>query len=129
MAENLNPNISKSQDVFYIVFKQIILLCGIVVHVWCLSPIQVADSLRSHGLPVRLISFMENTPHGIRRTLSKLRKMREIRSEFPFRSSIQKLETCRACCFGFLNFLKIETELKFLSVKYVSAAAQLHVLS
>lgn len=45
---------------------------------------QVADSLRSHGFPVRLVSFMENTPHGIRRTLSKLRKMKEIRSESHF---------------------------------------------
>lgn len=47
-------------------------------------PAQVADSLRSHGLPVRLVSFMENTPHGIRRTLTKLRKMGEIRSMLHF---------------------------------------------
>jgi len=30
-------------------------------------------------MPVRLVSYMENTPHGIRRTLAKVRKMREIR--------------------------------------------------
>lgn len=46
---------------------------------WVETATKVADSLRSHGLPVRLVSFMENTPHGIRRTLSKLRKMKEIR--------------------------------------------------
>lgn len=33
---------------------------------------------------MRLVSFMENTPHGIRRTLSKLRKMKEIRSDSYF---------------------------------------------
>ncbi|KAL7374649.1 hypothetical protein ABVT39_004666 [Epinephelus coioides] len=47
--------------------------------VWVETATKVADALRSHSLPVRLISFMENTPHGIRRTLHKLRKMREIR--------------------------------------------------
>uniref|UniRef100_UPI0037E743A5 retinal guanylyl cyclase 2 n=1 Tax=Semicossyphus pulcher TaxID=241346 RepID=UPI0037E743A5 len=47
--------------------------------IWVDTATKVADSLRSHGLPVRLISFMENTPHGIRRTLSKVRKMRELR--------------------------------------------------
>ncbi|XP_068164325.1 retinal guanylyl cyclase 2 isoform X1 [Antennarius striatus] len=47
--------------------------------IWVDTAIKVADSLRSHGLPVRLVSFMENTPHGIRRTLSKIHKMREIR--------------------------------------------------
>ncbi|XP_074479342.1 retinal guanylyl cyclase 2 [Sebastes fasciatus] len=47
--------------------------------IWVETATKVADSLRSHGLPVRLVSFMENTPHGIRRTLTKLRKMREIR--------------------------------------------------
>ncbi|XP_075948333.1 retinal guanylyl cyclase 2 [Anarhichas minor] len=47
--------------------------------VWVETATKVADSLRTHGLPVRLVSFMENTPHGIRRTLTKLRKMKEIR--------------------------------------------------
>uniref|UniRef100_A0A3Q3JWN1 Guanylate cyclase n=1 Tax=Monopterus albus TaxID=43700 RepID=A0A3Q3JWN1_MONAL len=47
--------------------------------IWVETAIKVADSLRSHGLPVRLVSFMENTPQGIRRTLTKVRKMREIR--------------------------------------------------
>ncbi|XP_056225321.1 retinal guanylyl cyclase 2 [Seriola aureovittata] len=47
--------------------------------IWMETATKVADSLRSHGLPVRLVSFMENTPHGIRRTLAKVRKMREIR--------------------------------------------------
>uniref|UniRef100_A0A4W6FMN0 Guanylate cyclase n=1 Tax=Lates calcarifer TaxID=8187 RepID=A0A4W6FMN0_LATCA len=47
--------------------------------IWVETATKVADSLRSHGLPVRLVSFVENTPHGVRRTLSKLRKMREIR--------------------------------------------------
>ncbi|XP_029944247.1 retinal guanylyl cyclase 2 [Salarias fasciatus] len=47
--------------------------------VWVETATRVAESLRSHGLPVRLVSFMENTPHGIRRTLAKLRKMSEIR--------------------------------------------------
>ncbi|TKS93231.1 Retinal guanylyl cyclase 2 [Collichthys lucidus] len=47
--------------------------------IWIETATKVADSLRSHGLPVRLVSFMENTPHGIRRTLSKVRKMRELR--------------------------------------------------
>ncbi|XP_032355295.1 retinal guanylyl cyclase 2 [Etheostoma spectabile] len=47
--------------------------------IWVETATKVADSLRSHGLPVRLVSIMENTPHGIRRTLTKLRKMAEIR--------------------------------------------------
>uniref|UniRef100_A0A8C4HRT8 Guanylate cyclase n=1 Tax=Dicentrarchus labrax TaxID=13489 RepID=A0A8C4HRT8_DICLA len=38
--------------------------------IWVETATKVADSLRSHGLPVRLVRFMENTPHGIRRTLS-----------------------------------------------------------
>uniref|UniRef100_A0A4W6FLQ8 Guanylate cyclase n=1 Tax=Lates calcarifer TaxID=8187 RepID=A0A4W6FLQ8_LATCA len=40
--------------------------------IWVETATKVADSLRSHGLPVRLVSFVENTPHGVRRTLSKL---------------------------------------------------------
>ncbi|XP_041840435.1 retinal guanylyl cyclase 2 [Melanotaenia boesemani] len=47
--------------------------------IWVDTATKVAESLRSHGMPVRLVSFMENTPHGIRRTLAKVRKMREIR--------------------------------------------------
>uniref|UniRef100_A0A3Q3S0V2 Guanylate cyclase n=1 Tax=Mastacembelus armatus TaxID=205130 RepID=A0A3Q3S0V2_9TELE len=47
--------------------------------IWVETATKVADSLRSHGLPVRLVSYMENTPHGIRRSLAKVRKMREIR--------------------------------------------------
>ncbi|XP_076581448.1 retinal guanylyl cyclase 2 isoform X2 [Chaetodon auriga] len=47
--------------------------------IWVETATKVADSLRSHGLPVKLVSFMENTPHGIRRTLAKVRKMRELR--------------------------------------------------
>ncbi|KAM9836646.1 retinal guanylyl cyclase 2 [Aulostomus maculatus] len=46
---------------------------------WVETATKVGDSLRSHGLPVRLVRFMENTPHDIRRTLAKVRKMREIR--------------------------------------------------
>ncbi|KAK2862850.1 hypothetical protein Q5P01_002383 [Channa striata] len=48
--------------------------------IWVETATKVADSMRSHGLSVRLVSFMENTPHGMRRTLAKLRKMREIRA-------------------------------------------------
>ncbi|XP_058481237.1 retinal guanylyl cyclase 2 isoform X2 [Solea solea] len=47
--------------------------------IWVETATKVADSLRSHGLPVRLVSFMENTPHGIRRTLAKFRKRSELR--------------------------------------------------
>ncbi|XP_055085168.1 retinal guanylyl cyclase 2 isoform X1 [Periophthalmus magnuspinnatus] len=47
--------------------------------VWIETATKAADSLRGHGLPVRLVSFMENTPHSIRRTLGKLRKRSEIR--------------------------------------------------
>ncbi|XP_054608923.1 retinal guanylyl cyclase 2 [Dunckerocampus dactyliophorus] len=47
--------------------------------IWVDTATKVADSLRTHGLPVRMVSVMENTPHSIRRTLSKIRKMREIR--------------------------------------------------
>ncbi|XP_047440743.1 retinal guanylyl cyclase 2 isoform X9 [Mugil cephalus] len=47
--------------------------------IWVETANKVADSLRGHGMSVRLVSFMENTPHGIRRTLAKVRKMREIR--------------------------------------------------
>ncbi|XP_061565670.1 retinal guanylyl cyclase 2 isoform X2 [Cololabis saira] len=47
--------------------------------IWTDTATKVADSLRSHGMSVRLVSFMENTPHGIRRTLAKVRKMTEIR--------------------------------------------------
>ncbi|XP_054603442.2 retinal guanylyl cyclase 2 [Nothobranchius furzeri] len=48
--------------------------------IWVDTATKVAESLRSHGMPVRLVSFMENTPHGIRRTLAKVRKMKEIRA-------------------------------------------------
>ncbi|XP_041635723.1 retinal guanylyl cyclase 2 [Cheilinus undulatus] len=47
--------------------------------IWVETATKVADSLRSHGLPVKLVSFLENTPHGIRRTLAKIRKMKEIK--------------------------------------------------
>ncbi|XP_061922081.1 retinal guanylyl cyclase 2 isoform X3 [Entelurus aequoreus] len=47
--------------------------------IWVDTATKVADSLRAQGLSVRLVSVMENTPHGIRRTLGKVRKMREIR--------------------------------------------------
>ncbi|XP_030608902.1 retinal guanylyl cyclase 2 isoform X2 [Archocentrus centrarchus] len=47
--------------------------------IWKDTASKVADALRSHGMPVRLVTFMENTPHGIRRALTKIRKMREIR--------------------------------------------------
>lgn len=46
-----------------------------------LGVIQVADALRSHGLAVKMVTFMENTPHGIRRTLSRVRQMKELRGE------------------------------------------------
>lgn len=73
-----------------------------------LCPIQLADSLRSHGLPVKLVSFMESTPHGIRRTLSNVRKMREIRRKFQFLTGAQNLSTCRIyfTCFNifFLHY-------------------------
>uniref|UniRef100_A0A3P9NHQ7 Guanylate cyclase n=1 Tax=Poecilia reticulata TaxID=8081 RepID=A0A3P9NHQ7_POERE len=48
--------------------------------IWVDTATKVADSLRSHGMNVRFVSFMENTPHGIRRTLAKVRKMKEIRA-------------------------------------------------
>ncbi|XP_077401031.1 retinal guanylyl cyclase 2 isoform X2 [Vanacampus margaritifer] len=47
--------------------------------VWVETANKVAESLRAHSLPVRLVGVMENTPHGIRRTLAKIRKMSEIR--------------------------------------------------
>nr|XP_020509629.1 retinal guanylyl cyclase 2-like [Labrus bergylta] len=47
--------------------------------IWVETATKVADSLRSHGLPIRLVNIMENTPHGIRRTLVKIRKMGEIK--------------------------------------------------
>ncbi|XP_056298751.1 retinal guanylyl cyclase 2 [Pseudoliparis swirei] len=47
--------------------------------VWVETATKVADSLRSHGLPVRLLGFTENTPRAIRRTLTQLRQMKEIR--------------------------------------------------
>ncbi|KAK5893155.1 hypothetical protein CgunFtcFv8_006053 [Champsocephalus gunnari] len=47
--------------------------------IWVETAIKVSDSLGSHGFPVRSVSILENTPHSIRRTLSKIRKMREIR--------------------------------------------------
>ncbi|XP_051918339.1 retinal guanylyl cyclase 2 isoform X2 [Hippocampus zosterae] len=47
--------------------------------VWVETANKVAESLRAHTLPVRLVRVMEDTPHGIRRTLAKVRKMREIR--------------------------------------------------
>lgn len=48
--------------------------------IWIETATKVADSLRSHGLPVRMVHIMENTPHGIRRTLTKIHKMRELRA-------------------------------------------------
>lgn len=39
---------------------------------------------------------MENTTYGIRRTLSKVRKMREINSEFQFLSGVQNLQQSSA---------------------------------
>lgn len=71
-------------NMFYIVFVAYQQFLRIFKKAFCLYANQVADALRSHGLPVRLVSYMENTPHGIRRTLSKLRKMKEIRSDFHF---------------------------------------------
>ncbi|XP_072314960.1 retinal guanylyl cyclase 2 [Eucyclogobius newberryi] len=47
--------------------------------VWTETATKVADSLRGQGLPVRLVSFVEDTPHGIRRTLARIQKMSEIR--------------------------------------------------
>uniref|UniRef100_A0A8C6U415 Guanylate cyclase n=1 Tax=Neogobius melanostomus TaxID=47308 RepID=A0A8C6U415_9GOBI len=47
--------------------------------IWIETATKVAESLRSHGMPVRLVSFMENTPHSIRKTLAKIKKMRELR--------------------------------------------------
>ncbi|XP_024916182.1 retinal guanylyl cyclase 2 isoform X3 [Cynoglossus semilaevis] len=47
--------------------------------IWVETAIKVADSLRSHGLQVRLVRSMENTPHDIRRTLAKVRELNEIR--------------------------------------------------
>ncbi|KAK7910461.1 hypothetical protein WMY93_015145 [Mugilogobius chulae] len=47
---------------------------------WIETATKVADSLRGHGLPVRLVSFMENTPHSIRKTLGRIKKMTEIRA-------------------------------------------------
>ncbi|XP_057710984.1 retinal guanylyl cyclase 2 isoform X1 [Corythoichthys intestinalis] len=47
--------------------------------IWVETANKVADSLRAHAFPVRLLWVMENTSHSIRRTLAKVRKMREIR--------------------------------------------------
>ncbi|KAM4611633.1 retinal guanylyl cyclase 2 [Polymixia lowei] len=47
--------------------------------VWMETARKVANSLRSHGMPVRLVMTMENTSHGVRRTLAKFRKLGDIR--------------------------------------------------
>lgn len=88
------------QPILY-AFNTSITVLGILVHACCLFSKKVADSLRSHGLPVRLVSFMENTPHGIRRTLSKLRRMKEIRSESHFGLMFMALILIPAFLFNF----------------------------
>uniref|UniRef100_A0A8C2XTJ2 Guanylate cyclase n=1 Tax=Cyclopterus lumpus TaxID=8103 RepID=A0A8C2XTJ2_CYCLU len=47
--------------------------------VWVETATKVADSLRSHGLPVRLVRFTENSPRAARRALTELREMKETR--------------------------------------------------
>ncbi|KAM3857529.1 LOW QUALITY PROTEIN: retinal guanylyl cyclase 2 [Diretmus argenteus] len=47
--------------------------------IWVETATKVANSLRSHGMPVRLVATMENTPQGIRTTLAKVRKLSGIR--------------------------------------------------
>ncbi|XP_056156828.1 retinal guanylyl cyclase 2 [Lampris incognitus] len=47
--------------------------------VWVETATKLANVLRSHGMPVRLVVIMENTPHGIRRTLAKVRKLGDMR--------------------------------------------------
>ncbi|KAK0149026.1 Retinal guanylyl cyclase 2 [Merluccius polli] len=43
--------------------------------VWVETANMVANSLRSYGMAVRLVSVMENSPHGARKTLSMFRKL------------------------------------------------------
>ncbi|XP_077597864.1 retinal guanylyl cyclase 2 isoform X1 [Stigmatopora nigra] len=47
---------------------------------WVETANKVAESLRADAFQVRILGVMENTPHSIRRTLAKVRKMREIRA-------------------------------------------------
>uniref|UniRef100_A0AAY4BLW6 Guanylate cyclase n=1 Tax=Denticeps clupeoides TaxID=299321 RepID=A0AAY4BLW6_9TELE len=47
--------------------------------VWTNTASKVADVLRSHGLPVRMVLSASNDPSSIRSTLSRIRKMKELR--------------------------------------------------
>ncbi|XP_061664802.1 retinal guanylyl cyclase 2 isoform X2 [Syngnathoides biaculeatus] len=48
--------------------------------IWVETATKVAESLRAHGLPARLVGITENSSHSIRETLAKVRKMKEIRA-------------------------------------------------
>ncbi|CAL8326442.1 unnamed protein product [Lota lota] len=43
--------------------------------IWAETADMVADSLRSYGVAVRLVSVVENSPHSARKTLAKFRKL------------------------------------------------------
>ncbi|XP_053716688.1 retinal guanylyl cyclase 2 isoform X1 [Synchiropus splendidus] len=47
--------------------------------IWVETAIKAGESLRSHGLPVKLVTIMDDTPHGIRKTLAKVRQMCELK--------------------------------------------------
>jgi len=46
----------------------------------CVCCVQVANSLRSYGMAVRLVSVLENSPHSARKTLATFRKMGHMQS-------------------------------------------------
>lgn len=49
---------------------------------WPLTFLQVANSLRSHGMPVRLVVTIGNDPGSVRKTLAKLKKVEDLRCEY-----------------------------------------------
>ena len=57
-----------------------------------LSPIQLSNSLRSRGMPVRTVAFLENQPHSVITTLDKIRKMGDIRCECPKRFMVVSVD-------------------------------------
>lgn len=50
-------------------------------NVWVDTSNKVADALRSYGLPVRMVLSTSNDPASIRKVLSRIRKMTELRSK------------------------------------------------
>uniref|UniRef100_A0A8K9X846 Guanylate cyclase n=1 Tax=Oncorhynchus mykiss TaxID=8022 RepID=A0A8K9X846_ONCMY len=46
---------------------------------WVETSIKVANSLRSHGMPVRLVVTIGNDPGSVRKTLAKLKKVEDLR--------------------------------------------------